>query len=99
MVPEQPKQPQPYEVQWANAARKQLRRIDRKDQPRILEATRALGANPRHEGVERKTGPWAAFHTVSVGIHYRVAFTIDDSTRVVVVAKVGRREGFYKALP
>lgn len=99
-MPEQPKPEKPrYEVIWTNPAQKQLRRIDRAAQPRILADTRALADEPRPAGVERKSGPWAGYYSIRVGIHYRAAYLIDDAALTVTIAKVGPRENFWQQPP
>lgn len=98
MAPEQQQPPQ-YEVRWTTPAQKQLRRIDRSKQARVFAEAEALATDPRPAGVERKTGPWAAYYSLRVGIGYRIAYTVDDAARVVVIAKVGPRENFWQQPP
>lgn len=86
-------------VEWAEATKKQLRRLHRGDLTRIISDGEALSQNPRPSGVEQKRGPWAGYYSIRVGIHYRIAYIIDDTYHKVVIAKVGPRENFWKQPP
>ena len=82
-----------YSVHILRRAQKQLSKMDRQDQPRIISAIRSLADNPRPEGCRKFSGRPA--WRIRIG-SYRVIYEIDhDQIRVLVVA-VGHRKDVYR---
>ncbi len=87
---------EPYRVELAPAAQRQLKRLP----PGVAAALRgpilALAMDPRPPGVQKLEG--AAFWRLRVG-DLRLVFAIDDADRLVVILKVARRsESTYRRI-
>ena len=83
-------------VKYTRAAEKQLARIDRTWQQRILDYMDdeiATLDDPRARG-KALTGEFGGFWRFRVG-NYRVICSIDDAIRIILVAKIGHRRDIY----
>lgn len=82
-----------YTVQWARKTVKQLEKLDRTAQKKIVLAVTKLADNPRPHGVKSLvTRPCE--YRIRVG-DYRVVYAIhDDRLLVLVVAVAHRREAY-----
>ncbi|MBI5649740.1 MAG: type II toxin-antitoxin system RelE/ParE family toxin [Chloroflexi bacterium] len=83
--------------QVLNASRRVERELDKipaRDLERVAESIQQLGENPRPVGVIKLAGN---IHRIRVG-RYRVIYTIDDATKIVVITQVRKRdESTYKS--
>jgi len=82
-----------YAVEILRSAQKQLSKIDPHDRPRLIEAIRALGENPRPEGCKKLSGRRA--WRIRVG-HYRIIYEIHEDRLVLLVVAVGHRRDVYR---
>jgi mRNA interferase RelE/StbE len=88
--------PGSYEVRVTPAARRQIKRLSKQNQARVVDELRALAADPRHHGYGPVVNHPGLFK-VRIG-DYRIVYTIDDDVLVVLVVKVGHRSEVYKRL-
>ena len=79
--------PTPYTVSFTSAAARQIRRLDRPAQRRLLDAADALAALQGGRGLLR----------VRVG-DYRIVYVVRDDELVVLVVTVGHRREVYRGL-
>ncbi len=79
--------PTPYTVSFTSAAARQIRRLDRPVQRRLLDAADALAALQGGRGLLR----------VRVG-DYRIVYVVRDDELVVLVVTVGHRREVYRGL-
>jgi mRNA interferase RelE/StbE len=87
-----------YQIRIGKRARKEVARLPRQDQARILVAVKALAQDPRPPGCKPIKVAGQGTYRVRVG-DYRVIYTVLDNERVVVVARVARRsESTYRGL-
>jgi mRNA interferase RelE/StbE len=82
-----------YTVDILRSAQKQMARIDRQDQPRIIAAVRDLAVNPRPSGSKKLSGRPA--WRIRVGA-YRVIYEIHDDRLLVLVTTIGHRREAYR---
>lgn len=82
-----------YTVEILRVAQKQLARLDRQAQKRIIDAIRSLAANPRPVGCHKLTGRPA--WRIRVG-DYRVIYELEDSRLRVLIVSVGNRKDIYR---
>jgi mRNA interferase RelE/StbE len=82
-----------YAVEILRAAQKQLARIDRQDQSRIVAAIQELASEPRPAGSMKLTGRPA--WRIRVG-SYRVIYEVHDDRLLVLVVAVGHRGEVYR---
>ena len=83
----------PYAIEILRTAQKQLAKIDRQSQGRVIDAIRALSANPRPAGCKKLTGRLA--WRIRIG-EYRVIYEIEDSRLRVLVVAIGGRQDVYR---
>ncbi len=85
-----------YRIDFENAAKKALKKLDRGTQGRIIAAVRGLATNPRPDGVRKLTNR-DALYRIRVG-DCRVVYQIWDEQLLVLVIRVGSRADVYKNL-
>ncbi len=83
-----------YTVEVAPAADRQIRKLDRETQRRVLTSLEKLGQEPRPQG-SVKLQAVEDLYRVRVG-DYRIIYEIFDRHLLVLVLKVGHRSEVYK---
>lgn len=90
-----------YRVELSTSAGKELRKLKKRIQPRIMksigERISALAENPRPPGVEKVEGHDNLWR-VRAGKDYRIVYTVEDDVLLVVVVKVGHRREVYRGI-
>ena len=85
---------QVYRIERAARAERDLRRLDRRAQARVLAAVRGLAMDPRaHSNVKRLVDREG--YRLRVG-EYRVLFQIEDDRLIVLVLQAGHRREVYR---
>jgi mRNA interferase RelE/StbE len=82
-----------YTVVFKPAVAKQLRRIDRNEQRKIVDAAKELALNPRPYGYKKLVGD-EGFYRIKVG-DYRIIYEIADDVLIVSVLRVTNRRDAY----
>jgi mRNA interferase RelE/StbE len=82
-----------YAVEILRSAQRQLAKIDRQAQERIIDSIRALATDPRPLGCKKLSGRPA--WRIRVG-DYRVIYEIHDQQLVIVVVTLGNRKDVYR---
>jgi len=87
-----------YRVTFVPAAAKQLRKLAKSTQGRLVAAIELLAADPRPNGVKKLSGP-EGFLRVRVG-DYRIVYTVNDDLQVleIVIVRIGHRREVYRFL-
>jgi mRNA interferase RelE/StbE len=83
-----------YEVEVSRTAEKQLRKLARADQVRVIAAIQKLAVDPRPQGCRKLAGYDDVFR-IRVGT-YRVIYSITDRRLQIIVLKVGHRKDIYR---
>ena len=83
-----------YRIEVSATAERQIRKLPRADQVRVVRSIRALGADPRPAGCRRLSGHDDVFR-VRIG-RYRVLYSIEDRRLIIIVLKVGDRKDVYR---
>jgi mRNA interferase RelE/StbE len=83
-----------YRVEVSATAERQLRKLSRADQVRLIRAMQALSSDPRPPGCRKLSGYDDVFR-VRVG-RYRILYSIEDRRLVIIVLKVGNRKDVYR---
>ena len=78
-----------YEVVFAANIAKQLRRIDRKWQLKIVAAAEALGDNPRPFGYKKLVGEGGLYRIKADD--YRIIYEVIDKILLVSVLRIAKR--------
>lgn len=84
-----------YIIEWDGKAVRQLRKLDRPVQARILRAVSTLADNPRPPGAVRLQEASEELLRVRAG-DWRVIYAIDDDHLVVLIVDVGHRREVYR---
>ena len=79
-----------YRITYKGSVAKELRKIDRQTQKRLLAAIEGLATNPRPDGVKSKYDQYR----IRVG-NYRVVYEIADGQLRVLVLRVAHRKDVY----
>lgn len=79
-----------YAVNWSNRAKKQLRKIDRKEQVTIIDAVDGLENFPNTKNVVPLTKHEYGYR-MRVG-NYRVLFDADKVVRIIEIQQVKKRD-------
>jgi mRNA interferase RelE/StbE len=82
-----------YAIEILRPAQKQLARLDRRDQDRVLVAIRGLAAEPRPHGCKKLSGREA--WRIRVG-SIRVIYEIHDNHLRILVVVIGHRGEVYR---
>lgn len=82
-----------YEVEIETSPAKQIQRLQRHEQARVMAAIMALADEPRPHGCSKMLGTDSAYR-VRIG-KFRVVYVVDDGPRVVTVTRVGHRTEVY----
>lgn len=82
-----------YSIQILRSAQKQLSKINRQDQDRIISAIESLTHNPRPDGCIKLSGRPA--WRIRIGL-FRVIYEIQDAKLIVLVVKIGHRREIYR---
>ncbi|MBI1321037.1 MAG: type II toxin-antitoxin system RelE/ParE family toxin [Candidatus Hydrogenedens sp.] len=82
-----------YSVEMLRSAQKQLGKIQKDDQVRIVDAIRSLSGDPRPRSAKKLTNRPA--WRIRVGV-YRVIYEIEDEVLRVLVVAVAHRKDIYR---
>ena len=82
-----------HKIEILRSAQKQLSKIERKDQSRIIKAIRELAEEPRLQGSKKLSGRPA--WRIRIG-SYRVIYEIQDDRCLVLVIDIGHRREIYR---
>jgi len=85
-----------YEIKLKRAARRQLDALSERDYQKVAGVISGLAQNPRPQNVKKlsDSGLWR----IRIG-RFRVVYAIDDTARLVNIARVARRrEDTYRKL-
>lgn len=83
-----------YEIRWKKSAIKEIRRIEKNDRERILEAVGELTEDPFHRGVKKIVNMESTYR-IRAG-SYRVVYTIFKTMLVVEIIRVRHRREAYR---
>lgn len=82
-----------YSIEILRVAQKQLAKIDRASQQRIIDGIRSLTEDPRPFGCKKLSGRPA--WRIRIG-PYRVIYEIHDDRLLVLVVAIGDRKDVYR---
>jgi len=87
-----------YQIRVGRRVRKEMARLPRQDQARILAVIKALAEDPRPAGCRPVKVAEKGTYRLRVG-DYRVIYVVRDDEQVVIVARVASRsESTYRRL-
>ena len=84
-----------YKLIWKNAAKKEVRKLEKKDRLAILAAVEDLCRNPRKkQGVKKLVGSDNS-HRLRVG-NYRVIYELLNNILTIEIIRVKHRKNAYR---
>ena len=84
-----------YAVEVSPAAGRQIRKLERNTQKRILVRIDKLEEDPRPRDASKLQSP-EEFYRVRVG-DYRIVYSVEDDRLLVLIVKVGDRKEVYRS--
>ncbi len=85
-----------YRIEFRPAALREMRRIPKPFNGRLMTAIAALAAMPRPPGCVRLQGT-EGYHRIRVG-DYRIVYLIEDRALLICVVRLGHRRDVYRGL-
>jgi mRNA interferase RelE/StbE len=82
-----------YSLGVRRSAAKEIGDLQKADCKRVVAKIQSLASNPRPNGCEKLSG--AEKYRIRQG-DYRILYEIDDSTKSVIIVKVGKRKEVYR---
>lgn len=82
-----------YRLEVKRSAAKEIADLPKLDCQRVVAKIQMLATDPRPHGTEKLSG--AEKYRIRQG-NYRILYEIDDSTRSVIIVKVGNRREVYR---
>jgi mRNA interferase RelE/StbE len=82
-----------YSIEVSATAERQIRKLNRRDQHRVINVIKKLGAEPRPRGC-RKLQAYDDIYRVRVGV-FRILYSVEDKRLLVLILKIGHRKGIY----
>lgn len=89
-----------YEIFLTNTANKSQKKLDKPLRIKIKESLMEIAADPENKG-EKLTSPLTdiySHHVKYTGKEFRIAYTIDPQSLVVIIHLIAAHENFYKRL-
>jgi mRNA interferase RelE/StbE len=83
-----------YRIEISATAERQIRKLPRADQIRVIRVIQGLATDPRPSGCRKLSGYDDVFR-VRIG-RYRVLYSIEKRRLVIIVLKVGDRKDIYR---
>ncbi len=83
-----------HEVEISRTAEKQLRKLPRDVQERIVRRMLLLAEDPFPQGAKKLTG-YDDVYRVRVG-RYRILYSVSRRRLVIIILKVGQRKDIYR---
>jgi mRNA interferase RelE/StbE len=83
-----------YRIEVSASAERQIRRLPRVDQLRVLRVIQSLASDPKPPGCRKLSGHDDVFR-VRIG-RYRVLYAVEGRRLIVIVLKVGDRKDVYR---
>jgi mRNA interferase RelE/StbE len=85
-----------YRIEVSATAEKQIRKLPREDQIRVLRTIRPLAAQPIPPGA-RKIRGYEDVYRIRVGI-YRILYRVQGRRLLIIILKIGHRREISRSL-
>ena len=85
---------EPFEIQWRNSTRKDLRNLPRQEVASVVSAVSELAADPLPHGSQKLSGSERTYR-IRVG-DYRVIYEVVAESRMIEIQRVRHRKDVYR---
>jgi mRNA interferase RelE/StbE len=82
-----------YKIEWKASAKKELRKIDKQQIPKILETVEKLALDPHPANHKKLLGTEHNFR-IRVG-NYRIIYFLEDDQLLIEIIRVRHRKDVY----
>ena len=86
-----------FDIQWKASAKKELRKIDKTEIPKILKEIELLENNPYPTNHKKILGTEHIFR-IKIG-NYRVIYSVENQKLVIEIIRVRHRKEAYRKFP
>ncbi len=83
-----------YSIEISRTAERQLNKLNRDDQRRVVRAILALADDPRPQGSRKLTGYDDVFR-IRAG-RYRVLYSVSGKKLIIIILIIGHRKDVYR---
>jgi mRNA interferase RelE/StbE len=83
-----------YKIQWKKSAKKELKKINKKDILKILSQVESLSKNPKPANSKKLLSTERTYR-IRVG-NYRVLYSVYQNQLIIEIIRVGHRQNIYK---
>jgi len=83
-----------YQIEVSATAERQLRKLERASQQRIVNTLQALALEPRPHGC-RKLRAYDDVYRVRTGV-FRIIYSIEEDRLLILVLKIDHRQSIYR---
>ena len=85
-----------YRIEVSATAEKQIRKLPRRNQIRVLQAIRPLATEPIPPGARRVRG-YDDVYRIRVGT-YRIVYRVEGRRLLIIILQIGHRREIYRSL-
>jgi mRNA interferase RelE/StbE len=86
-----------FDIEWKISAKKELRKIDKTEIPKILKEIEALSKEPYPRNHKKILGTEHIFR-IKIG-NYRVIYSIENQKLIIKIIRVRHRKEAYRKFP
>ncbi len=83
-----------YKIIWKKSAYKDLKKIDKKQIPRVIQSIESLSTNPFPEGCRKLHGSIMQYR-IRVG-DYRIIYQVQFEGKIIIIFYVRHRKDAYR---
>ena len=83
-----------YTIKWKASAKKELKKIDKKEIPKILKAVASFATDP-HPANHKKLLGTDHIYRIRVG-NYRIVYSLEENELIIEIVRVKHRKDVYK---
>jgi mRNA interferase RelE/StbE len=83
-----------YKIEVSATAERQIRKLSRDNQIRVLRVIQGLAGNPHPPGARKLRG-YEDIYRIRVGT-YRVLYSVETGRLLIIILKVGHRKDIYR---
>ncbi len=83
-----------YKIEWKKSAVKELKKLDKKIIPRIINAVELLSESPIPNKCKKLIGS-EHIYRIRIG-DYRIIYSIENNLLLIEIIRIGHRKDIYK---
>jgi mRNA interferase RelE/StbE len=84
-----------YKIVFVSGLDKELKKIPKADQKRIIKKIETLSDNPFPEGCKALQGSLSGYHRIRCG-WYRIVYEVNKEQITILIVKIGHRSHIYE---